>query len=128
MFDEESRGWRASIVLGVSLCISLIFLIVAGAVYGSWIPFINLAAVVFMPAVVIIADSMGSDSSYDYQEVRQAWRNMGSCFMVRGRMAAVFSAASERHTVPLLPPRARATLPGHGAHFDDRVAADPPTH
>ena len=83
MFDEENRAWRATFVLGFSLVLSLVFLIVSGVVYHVWVPFVNIAAIVFLPAVVIIADSLGGDSSYQLDEVRQAYRNFGSCFLVR---------------------------------------------
>lgn len=51
---------------------------------GSWVPMVNLGAVVFMPAIVIIGDSLGGGDAYSFDEIRQAWRNMGSCFLVRG--------------------------------------------
>ena len=42
-----------------------------------------MAAVIFLPAVVIIADSLGGGNSYtgDVSELQQARRNMGSCFL-----------------------------------------------
>jgi hypothetical protein len=56
-------------------------LLVAGIVDGSWLPFINLGAIVLVPIAVIVADVMGAGGASIgvYEESKQAWANFGGC-------------------------------------------------
>ena len=50
----------ALIVLFLSLSLSFVLLILAGtAKPGSWLPMINIIAVVFLPMFILIADTIG---------------------------------------------------------------------
>ena len=68
-----------TIVLGVCLTISFGLLIAAGVIPNdnSWLPMINLGAIVLVPMCIIISDTFGRSDSYD--EGKQAWANFGAC-------------------------------------------------
>ena len=71
---------RQLVVLGVSTGLSLIFLLIAGLKYQSWLPMINIAFVIVTPMLVIIGEALGSSPSYaGYDEGKAAWANMGGC-------------------------------------------------
>jgi O-antigen/teichoic acid export membrane protein len=78
--NADNHGIRHLIILILSLCVSFSLLIVAGVVGNSWLPMLNLAAVVLVPIAVILSEVIAGGSSTDYDEVKQAWSNLGTCF------------------------------------------------
>jgi hypothetical protein len=73
------------ITLFLSLSLSFVLLIIAGTVpNGSWVPMINIIAVVFMPIFILLADTMGAGGEtvlHNYDENKVAWNNFGYCFL-----------------------------------------------
>lgn len=75
-------GVALLLLLGLGFCSSLILLILAGVLENSWLPFLNLGAIIFLPIVAIMFDTCGSagEDSYGYDEKKAAWTHFGGCF------------------------------------------------
>lgn len=74
-------GFALICVLGFCFCLSTVLLILAGVLEGSWLPFLNIGAIIFLPVVAIMFDTCGSGGeSYGYDEKRAAWIHFGGCF------------------------------------------------
>jgi hypothetical protein len=71
-----------TILLGVSLGLSFIFLVVAGAVFHDFLPFINLVFVVILPIAVVIGDMFQAPKFLQYGagEREAVGANFGACF------------------------------------------------
>jgi len=84
MYDSGGGGnalTKQLLILGVSMGVSLIFLLAAGIRYQDWLPMLNLIYVVLTPMAVVLSEALGMRSSYDgYNELKAAWANFGGCF------------------------------------------------
>jgi hypothetical protein len=80
------------VILALGFVLSTVLLILAGVLEGSWLPWINIGAIIFLPIVAIMFDTCGSGgSTYGYDEKKAAWIHFGSCFggLIFGSMAAL---------------------------------------
>ena len=88
----------ALIVLFLSLSLSFVLLILAGtAKPGSWLPMINIIAVVFLPMFILIADTIGGAPTV-----------MHDCALLRRGLP---SAAAPTTARAALPPHAHPPTP-----------------
>jgi len=81
--SDRSGGAAGTIALGVSLGASFILLVVAGAVYKDYLPFINVAFVVMLPLAVIIGDMYKAPKFLRERPTERSaiWANFGACTM-----------------------------------------------
>jgi hypothetical protein len=81
--DRSSGAVGGTVALGVSLGVSFILLVVAGAVYKDYLPFVNVAFVVMLPIAVIIGDMHKAPKFLRERPTERSaiWANFGACFM-----------------------------------------------
>jgi hypothetical protein len=81
--DRSGGAVPGTVALGVSLGLSFILLVVSGAVYKDFLPFINVAFVVLLPVAVIIGDMYKTPKFLRDQPNERAavWANFGACTM-----------------------------------------------
>lgn len=74
---------NGTIAMGISLGISFLLIVVAGAVYRDFLPFVNLAFVVMLPIAVLIGDMQKPtkylESTRDIKSANCA--NFGACIL-----------------------------------------------
>ena len=74
---------NGTIAMGISLGISFLLIVVAGAVYRDFLPFVNLAFVVLLPIAVLIGDLQKPtkylESTRDVKSANCA--NFGACIL-----------------------------------------------
>ena len=72
-----------TVALGISLGVSFILLVVAGAVFHDFLPFVNVAFVVLLPVAVIIGDMYKTPKFLRERPDERAaiWGNFGAMFM-----------------------------------------------
>ena len=77
--DAPQCGGNAqipTIVLGLSLGLSVIFLLVAGIKYANWLPMINFCFVVALPIAVIISEGKIGGIKTIFVAVREGQRKV----------------------------------------------------